>query len=91
LQYILDKPNIEKILSKKIKDFLFNYQYEAFSKEVKRQFNVDMPILTMHLRKMRVAVLHDGYNPKSEKKESIVSFTIGLLHKLNSIVNAENS
>lgn len=47
----LGKPNIEKILGKKIKDFSFNYQYEAFSKEVKRLFEVEMPILTMHLRK----------------------------------------
>jgi len=83
----LDKPNIEKILGKKIKDFSFNYQYEAFSKEVKRLFKVEMPILTMHLRKMRVAVLHDGYNPKPEEKDSIVQFTVGLLKKLSSINN----
>jgi len=85
----LNKSNIEKILGKKIDDFSFNYQYEAFSKEVKRLFEVEMPILTMHLRKMRVAVLHYGYNPKPEEKDAVVSFTIGLLKKLGSISKAE--
>lgn len=85
----LDKLNIEKILGKKTKDFSFNYQYEAFSLEVKRLFSVEMPILTMHLRKMRVEVLHYGYNPKPEEKDSIVQFTIGLLKKLSSINNAK--
>jgi hypothetical protein len=87
----LDKQNIEKILAKKIKDFSFNYQYEAFSVEVKRMFGVEMPILTMHLRKMRTAVLHYGYNPKPEEKDSIVQFTIGLLKKLASINDAKKS
>ncbi len=81
----LSKPNIEKILGKKTQEFSFNYQYEAFSKEVKRLFSVEMPILTMHLRKMRVQVLHEGYNPQPEEKDSIVSFTVGLLEKLNAI------
>jgi hypothetical protein len=84
----LDRTSVEKILKKKIKDLSFNDQYEAFSQEVKRLFNVDMPILTMHLRRMRVKVLHEGYNPEPEEKDSIVSFTIGLLKKLNSINNA---
>jgi len=86
----LDKRNVEKILSKKIADFSFNHQYEGFSREVKRLFNIEMPILTMHLRKMRVAVLHDGYNPKPEEKDSIVQFTIGLLKKLGSIDSTES-
>jgi len=81
----LDKQSLEKILGKKIQDFSFNYQYEAFSKEVKRLFKVEMPILAMHLRKMRVQVLHEGYNPQPEEKDSIVGFTIGLLEKLNTI------
>jgi hypothetical protein len=81
----LDKMNVEKILGKKIKDLSFNDRYEAFSKEVKRLFGIDMPILTMHLRRMRVSVLHEGYNPKQEEIESIVSFTIGLLKKLEDI------
>jgi hypothetical protein len=86
----LDKPNIEKILGKKIKDFSFNYQYEGFSREVKRLFNIEMPILTMHLRRMRIAVLHEGYNPKPEEKDSIVSFTVGLLQKLKNIRMQKN-
>lgn len=81
----LDKQSIEKILGKEIQDFSFNYQYEAFSKEVRRLFNIEMPILTMHLRKMRVKVLHEGYNPQPEEKNSIVSFTVGLLEKLEAI------
>jgi hypothetical protein len=81
----LDKQSIEKILGKKIQDFSFNHQYEAFSREVKRLFSVEMPILTMHLRKMRVQVLHQGYNPQSEERDSIVSFTVGLLEKLETI------
>jgi hypothetical protein len=83
----LDKANVEKLLKAKIpsKFFSFNHQYEAFSKEVKRLFEVDMPILTKHLRKMRVKVLHEGYNPQAEEKDSIVSFTTGLLKKLEDI------
>jgi hypothetical protein len=83
----LDKPNVERILGKKIKDFCFNDQYEAFSAELKRMFSIEMPILTMHLRKMRVKVLHEGYNPEPEEKDSLVSFTIGLLRKLEDICN----
>jgi hypothetical protein len=84
---ILDKSNVERILKAQIptKDFSFNHQYEAFSKEVKRLFAVNMPILTTHLRRMRVKVLHEGYNPQLEEKESIVSFTIGLMKKLEDI------
>ena len=81
----LGKKNIERILNKEVKETSFNNQYEAFSKEVKRLYNVEMPILTTHFRKMRVAVLHEGYNPKEEEKESIVSFTIGLLKKLKQV------
>jgi len=81
----LDKQSVERILGRKIQDFSFNYQYEAFSKEVKRLFSVEMPILTMYLRKMRVEVLHEGYNPQPEEKASIVSFTVGLLEKLDMI------
>jgi hypothetical protein len=83
----LDKANVDRILNAKIppKDFSFNHQYEAFRKEVKRLFNVDMPFLITQFRRMRVKVLHEGYNPEPEEKDSLVSFTIGLLQKLNSI------
>jgi hypothetical protein len=41
----INKANVEKILNSKFeaKDFGFNQKYEAFVKEVKRLFNVDMP------------------------------------------------
>jgi len=84
----LDKVNVEKLLNKKIGSLSFNDQYRAFSKQVKSLFNVEMPILTMDLRRMRIKVLHEGYNPKPEETESIVGFTIGLLQKLNRISNA---
>lgn len=84
----LDKANVEKLLSKRIGVFSFSDQYEAFCKQVKTRFNIEMPILTTHLRRMRVKVLHEGYNPKPEETEFIVGFTIGLLQKLNSISKA---
>jgi len=79
----LDKSSVEKLLGKKIQNFSFNHQYAAFSEHVK-DF-IEMPILAKHLRKMRVKVLHEGYNPKPEETQSIVSFTIGLLGKLEKI------
>ena len=83
----LDKNSGEILLKAQIpnKDFSFNHQYEAFSIEVKQLFGVDMPILTTHLRRMRVKVLHEGYNPQPEEKEPIVSFTVGLMKKLEDI------
>lgn len=81
----LDKANVEKVLNKKIESLSFNDQYEAFSRQVKTSFNIEMPILTIHLRKMRTKVLHEGYNPKPEETDSIVTFTIGLLKKLKDI------
>jgi len=85
----LNKVNVEKLLNKKIKgDFFFNDQYEAFSNEIKRLYSIDMPILTSQFRKMRVAVLHEGYNPQPEEKDSIVSFTIGLMKKLEDVMKA---
>lgn len=83
----LDKTNIEKLSGKKIQNFSFNHQYQAFSKYVEDSYNIKMPILTTHLRAMRVKVLHEGYNPKPEETQSIASFTIGLLSKLEKIYN----
>jgi hypothetical protein len=37
---------------------------------------------------MRVAVMHEGYNPKEEESAPIVSFTIGLLKKIKTIDEA---
>jgi len=89
LKIDLDKANVERILRTKIqsKDFSFNHQYEALRAEIKRLFNVDMPFLTTQFRKMRVKVLHEGYNPEPEEKDALVSFTIGLLKKLQDICN----
>ena len=81
----LDKANVEKVLNKKIEELFFNDQYKAFSRQMKDMFNIEMPILTTHLRRMRVKVLHEGYNPKPEETESIASFTTGLLRKLEDI------
>jgi hypothetical protein len=83
----LSKTNVERLLNAKIpsSDFSFNHQYEAFGKEVKRLFKIDMPFLTTQFRRMRVKVLHEGYNPEPEEKDSLVSFTIGLLKKLEDI------
>jgi CRISPR/Cas system-associated exonuclease Cas4 (RecB family) len=83
----LNKANVEKILSAKIelKNFGFNNQYEAFGKEVNRLFNVDMPFLATQFRKMRVKVLHEGYNPEPEERDSLVSFTLGLMKKLDDV------
>jgi hypothetical protein len=81
------KRNPAQILKAKIdsKDFSFNHQYEAFRTEVKRRFDVGMPFLATQFRRMRVKVLHEGYNPEPEEKDSLVSFTTGLLRKLEDI------
>lgn len=81
----LDKRNVEKILKRKVEMPSFSYQYKAFSKVLKTRFGVDMPILVPDLRKMRVKVLHEGYNPKPEETDSIIVFTIGLLQKLSNV------
>jgi len=81
----LDKAGIERLLKKKIEKVSFNNQYEAFRRQVKISYGIKMPLLTQHLRKMRTKVLHEGYNPEPEETKSIVSFTVGLLQKLNDI------
>ena len=83
----LKKENVERILGNKIVDkFLpFSCSYDAFSKEVERLCKVQMPILTKGFREMRTEVLHRGYNPKVEETCSIITFTDGLLKKMESI------
>lgn len=81
----LDREHVEAILNRKVSSFTFNERYEALSKEVKRLYNVDMPILTTQFRRIRGKILHGGYNPEPEEKEAIVRFTLGLLQKLRSI------
>jgi len=85
----LDKKHVEKILDRKIDYLSFNEQYEAFSREIKRLYDVDMPFLTTQFRRIRVKILHEGYNPEPEEKDSIVSFTLGLLQKLKDMSDRE--
>lgn len=85
---MLDKASVEKILELKRPiegELPFSQRYEAFSKEVKRLFHVDMPEMLMDMRKVRRKVLHEGKNPTPEEVDSIVTFTIGLLKKLNAL------
>ena len=85
---MLDKANVERILGleRPIEGELpFSQRYEAFSKEVKRLFHLDMPEMLIDMRTVRYKVLHQGKNPTPEEVDSIVTFTIGLLKKLNSL------
>ena len=81
----LDKKHVERILNRKIDILSFNGKYEAFSKEMKRLYNVDMPILTTQFRKIRAEILHKGYNPEPEETNAIIGFTLGLLQKLRDL------
>jgi len=83
----LDKREVEKILKRKVEMLSFNHQYKAFSEVLKTRFGVEMPYLPIQLRKMRVKVLHEAYNPKPEETNSIEVFTIGLLQKLSNVAN----
>lgn len=85
---ILDKANVEKILGLKSPiegELFFSQRYEAFSMEVKRLFRMDMSQMLIDMRSVRRKVLHEGKNPTSEEVNSIVTFTVGLLEKLNSL------
>lgn len=83
----LSKESVEKILGKKIKDdFLpFPAMYDALSKEIERIYNVQMPMLIKGLREMRTKVLHEGYNPKEEETDTIITFTNGFLKRMSTI------
>jgi hypothetical protein len=83
----LKQSNVEKLLGKKFesKDFGFNQRYEAFGNIVKKSFDIDMPFLATQFRKIRVKVLHEGYNPQPEERDSLVSFTLGLMKKLEDV------
>jgi hypothetical protein len=83
----LGQQNVEKLLGSKFesKDFGFNQRYEAFGKEVKRRFNIDMPYLTTQFRKMRQKVLHEGFNPEPEDTKTLVDYTVSLMKKLEEI------
>lgn len=82
----LNKSNVERILGSPIEgELTFTKKYEAFSKEVKRLFGVEMPEMLIDMRKIRHKVIHEGKNPTPEEVNSIVTFTIGLLKKLSSI------
>jgi len=86
LYIILDRQNVERILDTKVSgDLTFSTKYNAFSKEVKRLHNIEMPIMTEHLRKMRTEVLHKGYSPEKEEIDAMIEFTTGFLRKLERI------
>jgi hypothetical protein len=61
-----DKENLKRILGREVKvpsDFVpFSEKYKAFSKEIKRLDNIDMPKLPLDFRNTRTEVLHYGYN-----------------------------
>lgn len=86
----LKKEDVERILDCKITEgFGFDHQYKAFAKEVKRLYDIEIPSLARFLRKMRQAVLHEGYNPTNREKELIVSATIDLLKALENVYKVE--
>jgi hypothetical protein len=87
LKIDLSKQNVERILGKKIEDdyLPFGLMYDALTKEVERLCKVQMPMLAKSFRGMRTEVLHSGYNPKEEETRTIITFTDGLLKKLESI------
>ena len=82
----LDKKNVIQI-SKDTQpsDTSFKKKYEAFSKEIKRIYDVDMPRLITSLRDVRTEVLHKGYNPNDAERELIIIFTKSLLEKLKTV------
>lgn len=88
---VLDKKNVSRILRKDIKEKngFFSYKYEAFVKEVKRLYDVEIPFMAMWLRKMRQAVLHEGHNPTETEKKHAISATVCLLKELKKVYEAE--
>lgn len=87
----LDRKNVERILNKEIKanEGFFSYQYEAFAKEVKRLYDIEIPFMAMWLRKMRQVVLHEGHNPTEQENRQVISATVCLLKELKKVWEAE--
>ena len=87
----LERKNVERILNRKINsnESIFDAQYKAFAKEVKRLYDIGIPSLAMWLRKMRQAVLHEGCNPTEKEKELAISATVHLLKELKKVYEAE--
>ena len=86
----LDKNNVEQVLGRKIKEetkkyLSFGDQYDLLSYKIEQERQVKMPKLTKDLRKMRVRVLHEGYNPVPEETDGIANFSLGFLDKLKEI------
>jgi hypothetical protein len=85
----LNKKNVNQIAKDaQPSDTAFKKKYEAFSKEVKRRYGIDMPQLIPSLRDVRTEILHKGYNPDNDEKESITLFTTSLLDKLRTVYEA---
>jgi intein/homing endonuclease len=83
----LQMKNVERILKRKKNknESTFDAQYKAFAKEVECLYGVKIPSLAMWLRKMRQAVLHEGYNPTEKERKLAVSATIQLLKELKKV------
>jgi DNA-binding transcriptional MerR regulator len=74
----LDRANIERILKTSIdlsslKFMPFNTQYKAFSKLVKQEKKIDMPMLVQDMRNTRTNVLHLGYKPTNAETDTIIT------------------
>jgi len=87
----LKREDVKSILHRRIKDdeWGFDLQYKAFTKEVKRLYNIEISSLPRQLRKMRQEVLHEGYNPKDDETKLTISVTIALLKQLKKVYEAE--
>jgi len=88
---ILDKPSVERILSRKIQrdEHFFSCKYQAFVKEAKRRYGVEIPLMANWLRKMRQAVLHEGFIPTESEREQVISATVSLLKDLRKLYEAK--
>jgi len=86
----LKREDVKRILHRKIKDdeWGFDLQYKAFTKEVKRLYDIEISSLPRQLRKMRQEVLHEGYNPKEDETKLAISVTIALLKELKKVYDA---
>lgn len=88
---VLDKSSVERILNRPIQkdEHFFSCQYEAFVREAKRRYGIEIPFMANWLRKMRQAVLHEGLIPTEEEREQVISATVSLLKELKKLYEAE--
>jgi hypothetical protein len=87
LGFKLDKPNVVRILGKKIDESTsFKSRYEAFCIEIKRLKNISLSKLPSDLREMRTRVLHQGVSPSTSETKLLTEFTCAFLKELNNIL-----